>query len=88
LNHRDAGTGSEKSVVKNSCRLSLWLRASVVIFALLPSVLLACPRCVDATPYKTGMQLAVAVLLPIPFVLAYGLYRWIQNESKTDSSEI
>jgi hypothetical protein len=53
-----------------------------------PALVEACPRCVDATPYKTGMQIAVAVLLPIPFVLAYGLYRWIQNESKVDSPEI
>ncbi len=57
-------------------------------FGLLPVLSEACPRCVDATPYKTGMQIAVAVLLPIPFLLAYGLYLWIRNESKAESSEI
>lgn len=47
----------------------------------------ACPRCVDATPYKSGLQLAVAVLLPVPFALAYGLYRFIRNESKPELPE-
>lgn len=48
----------------------------------------ACPRCVDATPYKTGMQLAVAVLLPVPFALAYGIYRFIRYETKAGPPEI
>jgi hypothetical protein len=54
----------------------------------LPSVLLACPRCVDATPYKTGMQVAVAVLLPIPIVLVTALFFWIRNASKAETEEL
>jgi hypothetical protein len=53
----------------------------------LPAIAEACPRCVDATPYKSGLQLAVAVLLPVPFALAYGLYRFIRNESKPELPE-
>ncbi|HUO57240.1 MAG TPA: hypothetical protein VMV05_03590 [bacterium] len=39
----------------------------------------ACPRCVDATPYKLGLQLAVVVLLPVPFACAYWVYRSIRD---------
>ncbi len=53
----------------------------------IPALAEACPRCVDATPYKMGMQIAVGVLLPIPFILAYGIYLFIQKESKADSSQ-
>src|SRR5580693_5764812 len=80
LNHR----GTETRRKKYFC-LSLCLRVSVVIILFLPSVLLACPRCVDATPYKTGMQVAVAVLLPIPIVLVTALFFWIRNASKAET---
>lgn len=46
---------------------------------LAPWIVAACPRCVDATPYRTGMFIAVLVLLPIPMVLGFSLYRWVQK---------
>ncbi|GEM_PF-2227726 len=46
---------------------------------LLPLAAQACPRCVDATPYKSGLQLAIAVLLPLPFALGYGLYWFLRR---------
>ena len=61
------------------------LTHAFVLFLLLeiiPSFLQACPRCVNATPYKIGMQWAVVVLLPVPLVLAVLLFLWIRRESK------
>jgi hypothetical protein len=58
-----------------------------LVVNLVPCLADACPRCVDATPYKTGMQLAVAFLLPIPFLLAGGLFFWIRKFSKPDSEQ-
>ncbi len=52
-----------------------------------PAMLQACPRCVDATPYKMGMQWAVVVLLPVPIVLAGALFFWIRGASKSDGSD-
>ena len=46
----------------------------------------ACPRCVDATPYKLGLQLAVVVLLPVPFACAYWVYRSIRDAAKEEPS--
>jgi hypothetical protein len=47
-----------------------------------PWFAMACPRCVDATPYKTGMFIAVLILLPVPMVLGFSLYRWILKAEK------
>jgi len=52
-----------------------------------PAMLQACPRCVEATPYKMGMQWAVVVLLPVPIVLAGALFFWIRGASKSDGSD-
>jgi hypothetical protein len=71
------------SVLRRSWRLGVL--AVNILF--LPSVLLACPRCVDATPYKTGMQVAVALLLPIPIILVTALFFWIRNASKAETDE-
>jgi hypothetical protein len=56
----------------------LWVQA--VLWA--PYAAGACPRCVDATPYKTGMLVAVLVLLPLPLTMGFFLYRWIQKAEK------
>lgn len=56
--------------------LALWL---------MPLAAEACPRCVDATPYKSGLQLAIAVLLPLPFALGYGLYRFIRHSVPSET---
>jgi hypothetical protein len=58
-------------------RMTPKLTALAVLLA--PWAAFACPRCVDATPYKTGMLIAVLVLLPIPLVLGFSLYRWIRK---------
>jgi hypothetical protein len=42
----------------------------------------ACPRCVDATPYKLGLQMAVVVLLPVPLVLGFLIYRWLKKSEE------
>ena len=47
----------------------------------------ACPRCVDATPYKLGLQLAVVVLLPVPFVCAFLVYRFIRKAGQEETAE-
>lgn len=61
-------------------------RALAKIWALVllgaPYAVWACPRCVDATPYKTGMLVAVLVLLPLPLTIGFFLYRWIQKAEK------
>ena len=49
-----------------------------VALALLPLWVEACPRCVDGTPFKTGLQWAIVVLLPLPFALGYLLYRFVR----------
>ena len=58
--------------------LQLWALA----FLWAPYSALACPRCVDATPYQTGMFVAVLVLLPLPAAMGFFLYRWIQKAEK------
>jgi len=50
------------------------------------SCLLACPLCVDATPYKHGLLMAVFVLLPVPFVLIGGLLLWIRKAAKAEAA--
>lgn len=65
--------------MKNTCLLFL--------LAAGPGILDACPRCVDATPYKTGMQLAVIVLLPVPAILATLLFLWVRKESRGEGSD-
>ncbi len=55
------------------------LSPAAMILWLTPLAAQACPRCVDATPYKSGLQLAIAVLLPLPFALGYGLYRFLRR---------
>lgn len=47
-----------------------------------PWIAMACPRCVDASPYNSGMLIAVLVLLPIPMILGFSLYRWILKAEK------
>ena len=47
----------------------------------------ACPRCVDATPYKLGLQLAVVVLLPVPFACAYWVYRSIRDAAQEQAPD-
>ena len=56
------------------------LAKALALFVLwMPWAAQACPRCVDATPYKTGMLIAVVILLPIPMILGFSLYRWVQK---------
>lgn len=52
-----------------------------------PGLLEACPRCVDATPYKMGMQLAVLVLLPLPLALGGWLLWTIRKYSRPQQGE-
>lgn len=81
------GTETQRSLIssfKSFCR-SLWLLVSVVIFYFSASMALACPLCVDATPYKHGMLIAVFVLLPVPFLLAGGLFLWVRRMSKGEN---
>lgn len=47
------------------------------------SWLWACPRCLAASPYKTGLFWAVLVLLPVPFILA-GWLVWFIRRSKPE----
>jgi hypothetical protein len=66
-----------------SCR-SWRLGVLAVHFWVLPFALEACPRCVDATPYKSGLQLAVVLLLPVPFALVTALFFWIRRASEPE----
>ncbi len=50
------------------------------------SCLWACPLCVNASPHKTGMLIAVFTLLPVPFVLAISLFLWIRRTAKAEES--
>ena len=60
------------------------LPALGMIALLLPKVAGACPLCVDSTPYKHGLQWAVAFLLPVPFVLAGTLIWWVRRHLPSD----
>gem|GEM_PF-6842575 len=51
---------------------------------LMSSFVWACPRCVDATPYKSGMQWAVVFLLPIPLGLGTGLFLWLRKAAQNE----
>jgi hypothetical protein len=53
-------------------------------FWLLPLWAEACPRCIQASPYKGGLLWAVLFLLPVPFILAGVVGGWIVRHSKTD----
>lgn len=59
--------------------LTLIRRWMPVVLWGMPWFARACPRCVDATPYRSGLQLAVAVLLPLPFALGFFLYRFLRR---------
>ena len=52
-----------------------------------PLLVEACPRCVDGTPFKIGLQWAVVVLLPLPFTLGYLLYRFVRTSLQTEREE-
>jgi hypothetical protein len=68
---------------KNSIRFKVVLFILPVSFYLsAASFVLACPRCIDATPYKAGIQMAVLFLLPIPFILLTSLFLYIRHYSK------
>ena len=54
---------------------------------LFPSLAAACPRCVEATPFKFGLQLAVLILLPLPFALGFTLYRWVRGSLSTETED-
>jgi hypothetical protein len=45
----------------------------------------ACPLCAASTPFKHGLQWAVAFILPIPFILAGALVWWIRRNSFSES---
>ncbi|HJT23597.1 MAG TPA: hypothetical protein VJ873_03420, partial [bacterium] len=60
----------------------IFLAASCQLVA--GSWLWACPRCVDATPYKTGLFWGVLFLMPIPFLLVGGVVLWIVRHSKPE----
>jgi hypothetical protein len=64
-----------------------WIMFSIlsVVGFFLPMFLEACPLCVDATPYKNGLLIAVLVLLPVPFILAGGLFLWIRRMSRDET---
>jgi hypothetical protein len=68
-----------------STRPSFFLTTTLLWLA--PWIAQACPRCVDATPYRSGLQMAIAVLLPLPFTLGYFLYRFIRNAISTEETE-
>jgi hypothetical protein len=83
MNHE--GTKTQRRSKENyvfQIVFTLWLRAFVVVILLFPSAMVACPRCLEASPYKTGLFWAVLMLLPIPFILASLLFLWIRRASK------
>lgn len=59
--------------------------AGLFLMLLMAPGLWACPRCVDATPYKLGLQMAVVVLLPVPLVLGFLIYRWLKKAEQAAS---
>jgi len=62
-----------------------WFLGVFAAGLLLPLWVEACPRCVDATPYKNGLLWAVLFLMPIPFLLAGGVIFWIARQSKSQT---
>lgn len=51
----------------------------------LTSLAQACPRCVEATPFRLGLQWAIVVLLPLPFTLGFFLYRFLRRAFPTET---
>jgi len=77
---------SEFLVLRDRFKKTL-ISAAAVFFISCPAWLQACPRCVDATPYKAGLLWAVVFLLPIPFIVVGLISLWIVKNSKPDSKK-
>ncbi len=63
------------------------IAGSLLLFALLPVMADACALCVGSSPFKTGMQWAVVLLLPVPFVLVGLLVYFIRQASQDDTTD-
>lgn len=63
---------------------AVWTRVLLVAACQLSAAgwLWACPRCVDATPYKIGLFWGVLFLMPLPFLVFGGVIFWIIRHSK------
>ena len=59
--------------------------STLLTFYLFPLLVEACPLCVNASPFKKSMLLAVFVLLPVPFALVGGLVLWIRKAAKEEA---
>lgn len=79
MDHRDTGTQLKASGFSSWNLPQLCLRASVVALVFVPVLAEACPRCIEASPNKTGLFWAAMLLLPVPFALAGGLVWWIRH---------
>ncbi len=51
------------------------------LMGLVPVSVWACPLCVNASPYKDGLLVAVGFLIFVPFIAAYFMYGWIRRAS-------
>lgn len=78
MNLRD----SKAQIIQTGGAVKPWLRAAAALLVFSASAASACPRCVDATPYKTGLFWAIALLLPLPFILVGGVVAWIIRHTK------
>ena len=59
-----------------------------LVLAWAPSIWAAAARSgFEASPYKRGLVLAVLVILPVPLVLIFALYRYIRSETKDNPPE-
>ncbi len=56
----------------------------IVFFIGFPALSWACPLCVNASPYKVGLLVAVGFLMLIPFGVTYLMYGWFQKASRTE----
>jgi hypothetical protein len=74
----------EKEFLNREYPCPSWcLRVFVVVLTFFPLAAPACPRCLQATPYRSGLLWAVGFLMPIPFLLAGLLAAWVARHSKT-----
>lgn len=73
---------AKAQIIQTGGTVKLWLRAAAVLLVFSASAASACPRCVDATPYRTGLFWAIALLLPLPFILVGAVVAWIVRHAK------
>ena len=82
----DGREGDLLSFRKPTLNRRLWPGAAAAGVLALPALSVACPQCVNSTPYGSGLIYAVAFIMPIPFALVGFLVWWIARHSPSSQN--